>query len=650
MGALEQALAKEAAKRGLAGAGRAPSGLGGLGKLGLAGVAAAVGVAGLGVAIKSALDQGAAPLKRLDQAEGSSTQSYSTPASGSFQYPMGTSGVLYRIRFTYISTTNGQEVVGGLTNCKGKITSARGFIEKYQGFDYHYQEMRWEDGKVGGVYRSYLTKPPYVLTKIEVSPMSGSGETFQEGGDTNTSTSSSRTTLAPGSLPDLAPSPDKNRDREEEQKQRRNAPDKLPSPDKQRGKDKDRDRDRQKFPGGDREQIPELKIPPPTIFPPPANPDISLRTGTGTGTGRGGSTKAPPAPRPPEKIPDLKGGDSSKIIDGKRLPTPDAITDREKAPNQSPIDPCIISSPCSTTSIKNTEQNLRDKLDDLYKGIDLTLLATINTKLGNQIPGGIGPFLQTFYTNWERFRNWIKLDRAINLLNLWINLHNAFMLSRNLADTLFALTDQFFSVFGVELKDDEGQSIGISNAIGNALESTAQRLVGVENWTNITETVAKANRIYQSASQIVWTVRSIQDSAREIAEWTAENTGKIGNALKKWRIVGEDAYKWMPEKIESQNAWMLKINRFRDQTEALEDAASSLSSVIGEVQSIQSEFDELKEQKDKFNENLEQFEPKERPDNVPVKDNVTESKTVSAAPTNIDVVFRGEGEESNAGT
>ncbi len=56
----------------------------------------------------------------------------------------------------------------------------------------------------------------------------------------------------------------------------------------------------------------------------------------------------------------------------------------------------------------------------------------------------------------------------------------------------------------------------------------------------------KANRIYQSAANIVNSVNSMIDSVRNVNEFIAENTGRIGNALKKFQVVSPNAFKWIP--------------------------------------------------------------------------------------------------------
>ena len=112
--------------------------------------------------------------------------------------------------------------------------------------------------------------------------------------------------------------------------------------------------------------------------------------------------------------------------------------------------------------------------------------------------------------------------------------------------------------------------------------------------------------------------------------------------------MGENAYKWLPEQVTVQNRFTRQLDRIREGTDSLDDAASSLSGVLGEVQSIQQEYAELQEQKQKFDKNISELTPKTRVDNKPVTDAVTTAKNVSKAPSEIENVFRGEGTSTNA--
>lgn len=277
--------------------------------------------------------------------------------------------------------------------------------------------------------------------------------------------------------------------------------------------------------------------------------------------------------------------------------------------------------------LSQNQQNIFNAIGALGQGADLSLLTVINNKLGPQVPGGISGFLGTMNTFIKKAWEFTKVDKALNALNTLLLLHNAAMLSRSLVQSLGELTTQALTVFGV--KDAEGNPIDVNEIVGGSVAQIAKNVLGETLFNQVTESWAKANNIIRSASQIVWTVRSLSDSSREITEWIAEHTGKIGNALKKWRVVGEDAYKWMPERVTAQSRWEQRINKAREGVEGLDDAASSLSGVLGEVGNIQSEFGELQNQKAAFAASVSNATPKERADNTPVKTAVDESKEAS---------------------
>jgi len=121
-----------------------------------------------------------------------------------------------------------------------------------------------------------------------------------------------------------------------------------------------------------------------------------------------------------------------------------------------------------------------------------------------------------------------------------------------------------------------------------------------------------------------------------VVEWTAENTGKIGNALKRWGVVGERAYPWMSERVKAQDAYRRKFERFTQGLESLEDTASSLSQVTGDVREITEEFNELKQQKDSFKELVSTKPPEDSttaaPENTPIAEVEGQAKAENEAP------------------
>jgi Collagen triple helix repeat (20 copies) len=299
---------------------------------------------------------------------------------------------------------------------------------------------------------------------------------------------------------------------------------------------------------------------------------------------------------------------------------------------------------------KDVQPQDLSEIKRLLNKIDKTTVKTDSVTVSNlvvskQTNGKVGIIERTLNTLNEftkvAFRA-TRIDKVLNALNTMLLLHNAAILSANLGQTLGELTSQSLAIFGI--KDENNNALDINAELGRAADNFMKGILGEEVWNGTKQTWLKASRIVQSASNIVWTIRSMADSTKEITEWIAENTGKIGNALKRYRVVGENAYKWLPERVTYTNAWTRKIDRVRDGVDTLDDAASSLMGVTGEVQNIQEEFKQLDDQKKEFDKNVKELTPSERDDNQPVKEKADARKQASANPDAIENVERGMGE------
>lgn len=375
----------------------------------------------------------------------------------------------------------------------------------------------------------------------------------------------------------------------------------------------------------------------------------------------GGSPAGPPAQSPPAGSPGGPGNENNRRVPGlfspgnspvlpppvptggNRVNTPN-LQQPQPAPEPPPLqgqnfncsrDPCLT----GIAARQNQQGQLLDKINLGLQGLDLAqntvLLNTINSKLGPQIPnGGIGGKLQ-------RFAQSTRLDKIWNALTLMVVLHNAAMLSKNLALTLGDVTSAAINL--IVVRDEDDQQIDVNQVVGNLADQFFKNVLGEELWNGTKTTFNRLNRIVTTASNVVYNIRSIADSAREIQNWTAENTGKIGNALKKFRVVPENAYSWMPEQVNQGTALQRRFDKFRDGTENLDEAASSLQGILGEVTNITQEVNEFRENSQKFQQEIQQLQPKPRPDNTPVKESADTSDSVSVSP-NIQVSDRDKSE------
>jgi len=224
---------------------------------------------------------------------------------------------------------------------------------------------------------------------------------------------------------------------------------------------------------------------------------------------------------------------------------------------------------------------------------------------------------------------WLGIDRLLNILNLWATIHNAYFLSSNLAQTLFSTIDNVLQIFNVELKDDEGDTIGVGGTIANALDSYMRGVFGVTTWEGIKTQWKLYSRIYSAASNIIFSLRSIGDSILSALEVTASWVASIGNAMKRAGAVAERAFGWMNPQPNFQN-------RFFTALERTEEFVSSVDQIAGEVLNIQQTSTEIVKSRQEMKDAIAQLNNAPQGPAPPEADQTKEaegdSKAASASP------------------
>jgi hypothetical protein len=155
-------------------------------------------------------------------------------------------------------------------------------------------------------------------------------------------------------------------------------------------------------------------------------------------------------------------------------------------------------------------------------------------------------------------------------------------------------------LFGFEFENELGEKVGIQQQVREFYGNTMKQLFGAENVTALNQTFLRANRIYQSATNILNSVQSAFSSLQNVIEVTGSMTGKIGNALKKAGAVFENAYRFFPEQLNSNTAQQQKFQNIYDGIENVSTAVSNLDNIASEVRSVGDTYNEFKTQKDNF--------------------------------------------------
>ncbi|HCA95928.1 MAG TPA: hypothetical protein DEP38_15280 [Cyanobacteria bacterium UBA9226] len=217
----------------------------------------------------------------------------------------------------------------------------------------------------------------------------------------------------------------------------------------------------------------------------------------------------------------------------------------------------------------------------LLKKIDTTTV-TNGVKLGNQLPnGGIGGKL-------SRIGDMLKLPQILSVANFAVSVHNALMLSRSIGDTLGSVIDTAIRL--IVPKDSELAGINVSQILGREFRELLINIVGVENYTQLSVNFAKANRIYQAGSNLIWSVQSITDNSLMVGNAIFENVSLIGNALKKARTINDNAFDWMSPNMSAQFRWQKRL-------ENMDEAAGFLLLIASGLLGVKESIEETKENK-----------------------------------------------------
>ena len=182
---------------------------------------------------------------------------------------------------------------------------------------------------------------------------------------------------------------------------------------------------------------------------------------------------------------------------------------------------------------------------------------------------------------------------SLSFMTTMTTIHNAAMLSRDVAETLGTVVDNSINLSGNKLKDVNGNDINFTSWIGSNIRAIIIQLIGADKYVQLALQWQKANTIYHSAMAVVNTTQSMLDPLSSAVEYGMENVSKIGNGLREDGVVSENSYPAMDETIRAR-----RVNRFErlnDTLEGAENISSNLSSVTGSAVSVKEDFTQLRE-------------------------------------------------------
>jgi hypothetical protein len=290
---------------------------------------------------------------------------------------------------------------------------------------------------------------------------------------------------------------------------------------------------------------------------------------------------------------------------------------------------------CGGANLDATKGNA-DKLDALLAALNALGIGDIkktvdkiDQKVGPQIYDdrgnkiGIAGHALKMFEKLNKVGDYLRFDRITNVLTLAATVHNAAMLSNQLEQTLAQALSSALAVIGI--KDSEGNQLDINKIVGKSVENTIKGAIGAQNYTELTTNWKKANRIYQAGANLINNVQSLRYSITGALETIASMNGKVANALKKYGVLGDNAYPWMNPSPNFDNKFMRGL-------ETAENAVSSIDSIASEVLSAQETVTEIGKQKTELEKAIKDGTEKPGVNNTQQKEKATAAKTASKSP------------------
>jgi len=222
--------------------------------------------------------------------------------------------------------------------------------------------------------------------------------------------------------------------------------------------------------------------------------------------------------------------------------TADDIT-KSKEPPKPPVGTKPKCQDSCMAGLESGQASILDKLNSGVNVADTGLLGVINNKLGDQVPGGISGFLGKFKEGFDKLSDWLHLDRLLNILTFTMTVQNAYFLCDSLKVVTLQMVSDALSVIGI--KDKEGEALNINKIIDDDVEGLLKKILGEEQLVGFKKEWKALNRIFQAGSNIISAVQSMAWSILNALDIIGSTNAQIGNALKKYKVLGERAFAWM---------------------------------------------------------------------------------------------------------
>ena len=246
----------------------------------------------------------------------------------------------------------------------------------------------------------------------------------------------------------------------------------------------------------------------------------------------------------------------------------------------------------------NNNANALDAANALANAKQLEQLGIINNKLGEQLPnGGIGAKL-------SRFINWSVGDRVIGMMSMVASVHNAFMLSNNVGETLFSILDNLGNIGALIVKPDGDTNIDSKTWVTSNLDSLFSTMLGASTWKSVKASYRAANNILSTSSNAYNNLRSIHNDSQELLNMVRRDTAELGNALVEEGVISEDNWDVRDPKIKIKSKMLNRLDNMNRGLEEVDNKLEAIEQVTSTLLNIAQTAKEVRENVDSLNKEL----------------------------------------------
>ena len=198
-------------------------------------------------------------------------------------------------------------------------------------------------------------------------------------------------------------------------------------------------------------------------------------------------------------------------------------------------------------------------------------------------------------TKLTKFVDWSVGDRVIGMMSMVASVHNAFMLSNNVGQTLFSIFDNLGNTGKLIINPEGDANIDSKQWVTHNMDSLFNTMLGAERWTSIKAAYKAANNIFNTSANLYNNLRSIHNDSQELLNMVRRDTAELGNALVEEGLISEDNWEARDPKIKIKSKSLARLANLTDNISALDDKLQAIETMTSTLLNITQTAKEIKD-------------------------------------------------------